>query len=149
MGERLIAGGARVQVFFDGEPVGLATGVSYDEDWGVNPANTLNHLGPIDYDSQGYSCSINMSTFIPEVPNKVGGWPDGGIKALADYLPTRDTVQASGKPGEIGSVVFMNTSTNLPINSFEKVMIASNGTQLNPNSYLTANIRMMAVQRLT
>ncbi len=146
MGERLIAGGSRVQVLFNGQPVGLATGASYDEDWAVTPANVLNFLGPIDYDSQGYSCSLNMSTFIPEIPGG-GPFPDGGLKALADYLPTRSQVQGTGKPGEIDSVQFVNTSTGEIVNQFRNVMIASNGTQINPNSYISTNVRMMAVER--
>jgi len=146
---KTICGGAWVQTIIDGDAVGLATNASYDEDWAVNPANVLNYHGPIDYDSQGYSCTITLGTYVPEVPG-AGPWPDGGINALADLLPTRSEVQSNaGKPGEFGILQFKNTATDDLVNQFRKVMIASNGVQITPNSYVTANIRLMAVERTT
>ena len=147
MAAKIIAGGAWIQVAFDGVPVGLAMNATYDEDWAVNPANVLNYHGPVDYDSQGYSCSLTLGTFVPEQP-KAGPWPDGGITALAEYLPTRSQVQSNdGKPGEIDLVQFINTATGQLVNQFRRVMIASNGVQISPNSYVTANIRLMAIER--
>lgn len=147
MGQKMLAGGAWVQVLINGQAVGLATGASFDEDWAVNPANVLNYHGPIDYDSQGYSCTLTLSTFIPERPGE-GPWPDGGQAALAEFIPTRSQVQSNdGKPGEFDLVQFLNTATQQVINQFRKVMVASNGTQITPNSYLTANMRMMCVER--
>lgn len=147
MAQKMIAGGAWVQVLINGEPVGLASNASYDEDWVVNPANVLNYHGPVDYDSQGYSCSINLGTFIPERPG-TGPWPDGGKKALSDYLVTRSYVQSNdGKPGEYDLLQFLNTATGEIMNQFRKVMLASNGSQIAPNSYVTSNMRFMAVER--
>ena len=147
MAEKLIAGGAWVQVLIEGEPVGLATQAAYDEDWAVNPANVLNYHGPVDYDSQGYSCTVTLGTFIPERPG-FGPWPDGGVKSLSDFLVTRSQVQSNdGKPGEVDLLQFLNTATGEIVNQFRKVMLASNGVQISPNSYATANIRFMAVER--
>lgn len=147
MADKIITGGAWVQVLINGEPVGLTNQASYDEDWAVNPANVLNYHGPVDYDSQGYSCTITLGTFVPEVPG-AGPWPDGGITALADYLPTRSFVQSNdGKPGEFDLMQFVNTATGNLLNQFRRVMIASNGTNITPNAYVTANIRLMAIER--
>ena len=144
---KLIAGGAWVQVAIDGVPVGLASGAGYDEDWAVNPANVLNYHGPIDYDSQGYSCSIQLSTFVPERPNQ-SPFPDGGQIALSELLPTRSQVQSNdGKPNEFALLQFLNTATGEIINQFRRAILASNGTQIAPNSYVTANMRLMAVER--
>jgi hypothetical protein len=147
MAAKLIAGGAWVQVLINGEPVGLATQAAYDEDWAVNPANVLNYHGPADYDSQGYSCTVTLGTFVPERPDS-GPWPDGGTKALADFLVKRSEVQSNdGKPGEFDLLQFVNTATGDVLAQFRKVMLASNGIQVSPNSYVTANIRFMAVER--
>lgn len=147
MAQKMIAGGAWVQVLVNGQPVGLATGASYDEDWMVNPVNVLNFHGPVDYDSQGYSCTSSLSTFVPERPGE-GPWPDGGEVALAEFIPTRSQVQSNdGKPGEFDVMQFINTATGSQVNLFRKVMIASNGVQITPNSYVTANIRLMVVER--
>jgi hypothetical protein len=147
MGVKIITGGAWVQIIIDGEPVGLTTSASYDEDWGITPANVLNVLGPMDYDSQGYSCNITLATFIPETPGS-SPWPDGGVKALSEFLPTRSQVQGNGgKPGEFGEMQFFNTATRLLVAAFKQVIVASNGVQVNPNTYLTANIRLMSLER--
>lgn len=147
MAEKLILGGAWVQVVIDGAPVGLATGASYDEDWAVNPANVLNYHGPVDYTSQGYSCNITLSTFVPEVPG-VTTWPDGGVRALSEFLPTRSQVQSnSGKPGEFDEMQFVNTDDGSLVVAFRRVIIASNGIQITPNSYVTANIRLLSIER--
>ncbi len=148
MGEKILAGGAWVQVRIDGEPVGLATQAAYDEDWAVNPANVLNYHGPVDYDSQGYSCTVTLGTFVPERPG-TGPWPDEGTIALSDLLVTRAFVQSNdGKPGEFDLLQFINTATGEEINRFRKVMLASNGVQIAPNSYVTMNIRFMCVERM-
>ena len=143
----MIAGGAWVQVLIDGHPVGLATNASYDEDWAVNPANVLNFLGPVDYDSQGYSCTLTLGAYFPERPG-AGPWPDGGVKALIDFLPTRSQVQSNdGKPGGFDLLQFVNVATGMLVNQFRKCMIASKGSQISPNAYVTANMRLMAVER--
>ena len=148
MAAKLIAGGAWTQVLLNGEPVGLANAASYDEDWAVNPANVLNYHGPVDYDSQGYSCNITLGAFVPERPG-TGPWPDGGVIALADLLPTRSEIQRNdGKPAEFDLLQFVNTATGNILNQFRRVMLASNGQQISPNSYVTANIRFMAVERM-
>lgn len=145
--DKMIAGGAWVAIWIDDEAVGLATQASYDEDWGVQGANVLNFHGPVDYDSQGYSCNITLGTFIPEIPG-TGPWPDQGIKSLSEFLVTRAQVQSNnGKPGEYATLKFVNTATGAIINQFRKVMLASNGVQVSPNSYVTANMRFMAVER--
>jgi hypothetical protein len=147
MGSKIIAGGAWIQVLINGEAVGLANNAGYDEDWAVNPANVLNYHGPVDYDSQGYSCTVTLGTFVPEKPD-MSPWPDGGVKALSDYLVTRREVQSNdGKPGEFDLLQFVNTATGEVLASFSKVMLASNGIQISPNSYVTANMRFMAVER--
>jgi hypothetical protein len=152
MAQKLIAGGAWVQVkvqLSDGKwyAVGLASGCSYDEDWSIQPANVLNHLGPISYDSQGYSCTITLNTFVPENAASLSILPDGGEKTLDDLLPTRDQVQIDGKGKQFDGLKFVNTATQADLRIFQDVIVASNGEQVAPNSYVTANIRMNAVKR--
>jgi len=149
MAEKLIAGGAwvQVQVKIDGQlkSIGLASGVSYDEDWGIQQANVLNHLGPISLDSQNYTCSINLSVFVPE--KKTTLYSDGGEITIEDLLPYRDEVQVDGKGREFEQLVFLNTATQKVIRSFSGVVVASNGEQVSPNAYVTENMRFLALKR--
>jgi len=151
MAEKLIAGGAWTQVQFmlDGilKAIAMASGASYDEDWMVQPANVLNHLGPISLDSQGYSCSLTISSFVPEKDETL--YQDGGEITIEDLLPYRDTVQIDGKTKEFTQVAFLNTAKGTTLRSFSGVMVASNGEQISPNSYITNNMRLLALKRDT
>lgn len=150
MSQKMIAAGAWVQVLVqeDGvmKAVGLATGASYDESFQVQPGNVLNYLGPITYDSQGYSCSISMSTFVPELKNSL--YADGGQITIKDLLPTRDQVQLNGKGKQFDSLVFANRATGEVLHQFSDVIIDSDGEQISPNAYVTANLRLLAVKRV-
>jgi len=149
MAERLIAGGAFVKIVADNNTIGLASGVSYDEDWAVNPANVIGHLGPIAFDSQGYSCSITMQSFLPvDLQQNAGGrsLPGETDTVITDLLPTRQEIQdAGGKPREIETLQFIDILSGVILSQFKDVSIASNGVQVSPNSYITMNIRMVAI----
>ena len=149
MAEKLIAGGAWVQVLItiDGslQALGLAQGVSYDEDWGVQKANVLNYLGPISLDSQDYTCSINLNTFVPE--KTITLYDDGGEITIEDLLPYRDTVQINGKTNQYDQLLIMNTAKNKVLQTITGVVVASNRIQVSPNAYDTTNMRFMALKR--
>ena len=149
MAEKIIAGGAWIQVAVKDSGViyaiGLASGCSYDEDWAIQQANCLNHLGPIALDSQGYSCSIQLSVFVPEKTLTL--YADGGEITIEDLLPNRDDVQLDGKGREFEQLLFMNTATQKVLRSFSNVVVASNGEQISPNAYVTENMRFMALKR--
>ena len=147
MADRQIASGALVQVLINGEPVGLATNAAYDEDFAVTPANVLGVLGPIEYDCQNYTCSINLGTFVPMRPD-MGPWPDGGVRAISDLLPTRSQIQGNaGKPSEFDLLQFVNIANGEIISQFRQVVLANDGVQIGANSYITANVRFMARER--
>lgn len=149
MAEKLIAGGAwiAVQVVIDGElrTIGLATGCSYNEDWGIQPANVLNLLGPASLDSHAYTCSIDITTFVPE--KSLTLYPDGGEITIEQLLPYRDEIQLDGKGKEFDQLLFLNTAINKVVRSFSGVVVASNGENVSPNAYVTANMRFMAIKR--
>jgi hypothetical protein len=151
MADKVIASGAWVQVriFVDGlwRAIGLATGCSYNEDYGIQPANVLNHLGPISYDSQNYTCSIQLSTFVPERKALLGILADNGEITIEDLLPTRDSIQAEGKGKTFDGLAFVNTATNETLREFSEVILASNGEQVQPNQYVSEDVRFMAVKR--
>jgi len=147
MANRKIAGGAWVRIVADGTAIGLVSGASYDEDFGVRPVAILNHQGPADYDSQDYSCSLSIQAFVPE-PSQLGPWPDGASKSFKDLIPTRSKVQSNlGKPGQIDVLQFVSTSSDKVLNQFETVMISRDGGQIVPNSFVTGNIQLLAVER--
>ena len=149
MAEKIIAAGSWLQVAIKDNGVihsiGMASGCSFDEDWAIQQAAVLNHLGPISLDSQGYSCSIQLSLFVPE--KSLTLYADGGEITIEDLLPNRDDVQLDGKGREFEQLLFMNTATQKVLRSFSGVAVASNGEQISPNAYVTANMRFQAIKR--
>lgn len=149
MASKLIAGGAWVvvQVMLDGvlKTIGLAQNASYDENWGVQAAKCLGHLGPVSLDSQDYNCSISLAAFVPE--RKTVIYADGGEITIEDLLPYRDDVQIDGKTREFDQLLFLNKATQKVIRSFSGCVVDSNGEQVSANAYLTENIRFLAMKR--
>ena len=146
----LIAGGAWCSVKANGNPIGLALNASYDEDWNVQPALVLNHLGPIDYDSQGYSCMVTVGTFFPQAPGnfKDRNADDEGTVDLVAALPLRNQVQRHEfKRNELDEMTFTNTAGSVTIAEFTRVMLARNGVRIRPDSHVTVDLQAFAYER--
>lgn len=149
---RMIQGGGWTRIWVEHPdvglvPIGLATGASWNEDYGVQPANVIGFIGPVDFDSQGYNLTLNMQFFVPEVRDG-GPWPDGGQRSLKDFLPTRSSIQrGGGKPGEFSTMQFTNISSGQVSDVFRRVIIVSAGENVNPNSYVQGNLRLQAIER--
>jgi hypothetical protein len=127
-------------------PIGMVTQASYDEDWGVQPANVVGYLGPISLDSHNYQCNVNIGLFVPEKKKTL--YADGGQVTLDDLLPYRDTVQVDGLGRRFAGLVFFNKATQKPRSVFAESVVASNGENITPNAYMTANMRLMSIKRL-
>lgn len=149
---KIIASGAwaQVRVRVNGvlRVIGLASNASYSENFGLQDANVIGHLGPVSIDSQSYSCSVSIGTFVPENNNPVGGqYADGGDVTLGELLPTRSEIQLNGKGKTFEYMDFYNKATGEVMNAFAHVIIADDGAQINPNAYLTNNIQLRAIER--
>jgi hypothetical protein len=139
MGKRLattIAGGAWTQVTVDGAPIALAQGASYSDDFNVQPLEVLNHLGPISYESFGYTCEITIRLLV--------------AKNKADFdsiAPLREDVQKAGFL-EDHVVSFVNTATATVHNAFSGVVVGRVGENIEANQFVAGDITMYAVERL-
>ncbi|MFA5048654.1 MAG: hypothetical protein WC516_06540 [Patescibacteria group bacterium] len=149
----LIAGGGFAQIrILDTDGVwkafGMCTGASYDEDYGVQPANCIGVVGPFSYASQNYSCRLSISAYVPERSLANTILPDGGEITLNEILPTRSQIQLTGEGKMFAGVQFYNKVTGQTFNEFKDVIISTNGSQIQPNSFVTNNIGLMAVERI-
>jgi hypothetical protein len=153
MAEKMILDGAWTQVRVETEAgihnLGLALGVSFDEDFRVSGASVLNHLGDVTLDSHGYQCSITMQMFYPnrKIPD-TSLFRDGGEITVHDLMATRDAIQSAGQGKKFVRMMFVNTETQEIVEQFQDVIVASQGAQINPNDYARANMRLMAIKRL-
>lgn len=135
MARRSIKGGAWVGVKVNGDLVALASGCSYNEDFQVQPANVINYLGPISYDSQGYSCTLTVDLLVARDKQEI-----------LDLIPTRAQVKRDGKMPE-NTVEFVDTADNTVVNAFKGVVLNSDSATIQPNTYVTANLQYSSAER--
>jgi len=116
---------------------------TYDEDFHVNPAEVIGFLGPIAYDSQGYSCQLSMGLYVrrPGSTNTTLPWDD--INAL---FPLREDIILDGALAE-NIIRVYDIGSGQILNEFIGCVLSTNGVQIRPNSYITRNARYFAVQR--
>lgn len=150
---KIIAGGAwakvRVKVNDVLYTIGMASNASYSENFALQDANVIGHLGPISIDSQGYQCTVSVGAYVPENASALGSgnYPDGGDITMNDLLPSRQKVQLDGKGRTFDYLDFYNEATGKVIVAFAHVIVADNGVQINPNAYITQNIQLRAIER--
>jgi hypothetical protein len=124
---------------YDGDDLELAyaTGADYDEDFAVAGLETLGHLGPSEYNSHGYSCTINVSMLIAK--NKA---------IFNQVVPNRADVQLDGHLPQ-WQLTFRSTTADGKIYAqFKGAVVASNGQQIQANQFISSNMRMMAIERV-
>ena len=131
-----IAGGAWTQVRVNGNPVALAQGASYSEDFAVQPLETLGHLGPIEYESFGYSCEVTLRWLV--------------AKNKADFyaiVPFRSDIQKNGMlPDNL--VEFVDLATNEVHSAFRGCVVSRNGENIESNQFVSGDLSMMSIERI-
>ena len=132
---RNIAGGAWVGVKVNGNLVALVSNASYQEDFAVQPANVLNYLGPISYDSQSYSCNLTLGLLVARDKQEI-----------FQLIPTRDKVSRDGKI-PTNEIEFIDSADNIILESFSGCVISSHGTNVVPNAYVTKDMQLMCIKR--
>lgn len=155
--KKIIAAGSWCRVeYYDGtnwNPLGLVTDASYNEDFHVTPGKVLGFLGPISYDSQDYSCTINIGAYVPEKPNDPNRIGAAEGDALTDLLITRSQVQLQGKGQTFPALRFVNTGPenttgDVTLALFAYVIVATDNMDVRPSAYVTNKITLYAVERL-
>jgi len=118
-----------------------------NEDFQVQEAVTLNHLGPISLDAQGYTCSITLDGFLPskKVLDGTQVSPDGGKRAIMDIVPSRAKFMDSDAIPKIAYLDFYNRKDAKVLAAFEGVIVTSNGITAEGNSYVKNNVQMRAL----
>lgn len=126
-------------VYDEANPVklALAIGADYDEDFNVQPLETLGHLGPKEYNSFGYSCAINLSILVAK--NK---------ELFNTIVPNRKDIQENGQLPKWKFIFRSTTAEKTIYEQFVGVVVASYGSQVQTNQFISANMRLFAIERL-
>jgi hypothetical protein len=127
--------------------IGYVTSFQATEDFQVQEANVLGHLGPVALDPQGYTCTINIAAFISSaLTNAPKNGSDTAI-AVEDTMPDREEFMSdSAKIEKFSYLEFYDKKNKKVIAKFTGVLVTSNGVQSEGNAYVRTNISRRALR---
>lgn len=151
----IIATGANVQVRVGIKSdagditIGLATNVSYTENFAVQDATVIGHLGPVSIDPNGYTCEITIGSFVP-AKRAMGdnNYTSGITKAMNEFIPDRASVEAVSHLKAFQYLEFYNAKEGVVLAKFSGVIITNTGINVDGNAYVKSNIQMRALERI-
>jgi hypothetical protein len=129
--------------------IGYVTSFQANEDFAVQEATCIGNLGPIALDPQGYTCSIQISAFIPAVKTVLTNAPVADSKMpatpLESDIPSRDKFTDGDTVEKYSYLDFWNKKTDRIIAKFTGILVISNGVQSEGSSYVRHNVSMRAM----
>jgi len=130
--------------------LGLVSSASYNEDFQVSEAQVIGFFGSVSLDVQNYKCTISIGTYVPANPRgaTVEPYLDGGNITLSELVKTRTQIALDGIGSVLDQVDFANRQSGEIIASFKYVVISANSGQINPATYVTSNMQMMAIEKV-
>jgi hypothetical protein len=133
----------------DAQIIALVASFQANEDFQVQEANCIGHLGPVSLDPQGYNCSITLGGFVPskKVLDDTLQYADSGNKSIMEYIPTRAQFMEDGTIAKIAYMDFYNKKTGTVLASFKGVLITSDGISGDGGQYVRNNVQMRALSK--
>lgn len=133
----------------DAQVIAMLASFQFTEDFQVQEAAVIGHLGPVAIDPQGYNCSGSMQGFVPskKVLNDTLQYADGGKKSIMEYVPTRAKFMDAGAIQKIAYMDFYNSKTATVLAKFEGVLITNDGMSAEGNAYVRNNIQFRALSK--
>ncbi len=131
------------------ETLGLVQNASYNEDFNVVSALVVGFFGPVSLDSQNYSCTLSIGTYVPLNPREDITVPylDGGETTIQKLLKTRSEIALTGKGTVLSQIDFIDLQAGVVYNSFNQCIISTNGVSIGAAAYVTGNIQMQCIER--
>jgi len=126
--------------------IALATSWQVTEDFQVQEAVVLGHLGPISIDPQGYTCNVTIDGYLPAAGfDNIATLFGQGTESLAQNIPSRDEFMTDGAMPKIAYMDFYNHKEGKPIIGLTGVLVTSSGISAEGNSYVRNNVQLRAL----
>jgi hypothetical protein len=136
----------------DAQPIALVASFQANEDFGVQDATVLGHLGPVALDPQSYTCSITMDGFLPAkgVLDNAIQYADGGKVAVTDVVKdqTREKFMDTASINKTEYLDFYNKKAGKVLASFKGAILTSYGINAEGSSYVRNNVQMRALEMI-
>ena len=135
----------------DAQSIALVTSFQATEDFQVQEAVCIGHLGPVALDPQGYNCSINIDGFLPfkGILDGAQQYADGGRIALMDKIPSRAKFMDAGSIQKIAYMDFYNKKSGKVLASFEGVLITNDNISVDGNAYARNSVQARALTKVS
>lgn len=155
--ENIIAEGFRAFVRIGNSPadakiVGFVDSFSFSEDFQVQQAGVIGQLVPISIDAQGYSCSLQLSGFVPSkksydaIKNKSGQSGYSFAETLFSYLPDAREMMDNERVDKYPYLDLVEDKNAKNIICHAEGILVSNVTiTAQGTGYLKANVSMRAL----
>jgi hypothetical protein len=135
----------------DAKAIALVASFQATEDFQVQDATVIGHLGPVSLDPQGYTCSITLDGFLPYRGVIPGGaqqysGDDGKVSVtniVADQ--TREKFMESAIVSKLEYVDFYNKKAGKVLASFSGVILTSYGISAEGSAYVRNNVQFRAL----
>ena len=138
----------------DAQSVALVASFQANEDFGVQEAVVLGHLGPVTLDPQSYTCSITMDGFLPSkgvIPDGAQQYAgDDGKIAVTNVIKdqTREKFMDAGAISKTEYLDFYNKKAGKVLASFKGAILTSYGINADGNAYVRNNVQMRALEMI-
>ena len=131
----------------DAETIALVASFQATEDFQVQEAVVIGHLGPVALDPQGYTCSLSIDGFLPfkKILDGAQQYADGGKVALMDIMPTRAKFMDAGAIQKIAYLDFYNKKAGKVLKGFEGVLINNGVINVDGNAYAKNSVQARAL----
>jgi hypothetical protein len=131
----------------DAEIIALVASFQATEDFQVQEATCIGHLGPVALDPQGYTCSINIDGFLPfkKILDGAQQYEDGGKISLMDRMPTRAKFMDAGAIEKIAYLDFYNKKAGKVLKGFVGVLITNGVISVDGNAYAKNSVQARAL----
>ena len=128
----------------DAQSIALAASFQANEDFQVQDAIVLGHLGPVAIDPQGYTCTITVDGFLPS-RRALQGNP-----AISQFMPSRASFMQKGgiSDAKISYLDFWNKHEGI-LAAFRGVIPTNFGISADGNAYVRNNVQFRALERTT
>jgi hypothetical protein len=152
--KHIIATGASVQlkVSVNGDTpntiLGLASNVSYTENYSLDRAKCIGVLGAVSIDPQDYTIEITIGTFVP-AKLKIGNdtYQSDITKGILEMLPKRADIYATSKGKVFQSLEFYDKDSRTTLARFIGCVLASDGMTVEGSGYAKGNVQLWAVDK--
>lgn len=152
--KHIIATGASVQlkVSVDSDTpdtiLGLASNVSYTENYSLDRAKVIGVLGAISIDPQDYTLEITIGTFVPAKLSIGNNTYESNItKGVFEMLPKRADIYATTKGKVFQSLEFYDKDSSTTLARFIGCVLASDGMTVEGSGYAKGNIQLWAIDK--